>query len=87
MLQRALGDVGFDDLPGASAACSETYTLTAVQADAILRMTLGQLVNLEQEKLADEYQEAAGRRFAEYQPHPLRRQNILRHHPRRPARS
>ena len=40
---------------------SETYTLTAVQADAILRMTLGQLVNLEQEKLAGEYQRAAGR--------------------------
>ncbi len=38
-----------------SAASSETYTLTPVQADAILRMTLGQLVNLEQEKLAGEH--------------------------------
>ncbi len=34
---------------------SEFYTLTPVQADAILRMTLGQLVNLEQEKLTDEH--------------------------------
>ena len=36
---------------------ADVYTLTAVQADAILRMTLGQLVNLEQEKLAGEYDE------------------------------
>src|SRR5204863_8751516 len=35
----------------------DTYTLTAVQADAILRMTLGQLVNLEQQKLAGEHAE------------------------------
>ena len=35
----------------------ETYSLTPVQADAILRMTLGQLVNLEQEKLGGEHQE------------------------------
>jgi len=34
---------------------SEFYALTPVQADAILKMTLGQLVNLEQEKLADEH--------------------------------
>ena len=34
---------------------SEFYTLTPVQTDAILKMTLGQLVNLEQEKLADEH--------------------------------
>jgi DNA gyrase subunit A len=33
----------------------DSYALTAVQADAILKMTLGQLVNLEQEKLADEH--------------------------------
>ncbi len=32
-------------------------TLTGVQADAILRMTLGQLVNLEQEKLGGEHRE------------------------------
>ena len=31
------------------------YTLTAVQADAILKMTLGQLVNLEQERLGTEH--------------------------------
>ena len=33
----------------------ESYPLTPVQCDAILRMTLGQLVNLEQEKLAGEH--------------------------------
>ena len=38
------------------AAWRRNYSLTAVQADAILRMTLGQLVNLEQEKLGAEYQ-------------------------------
>ena len=36
---------------------AEAYSLTPVQADAILRMTLGQLVNLEQEKLVDEHRE------------------------------
>ena len=34
---------------------AEEYSLTPVQADAILKMTLGQLVNLEQEKLVDEH--------------------------------
>jgi DNA gyrase subunit A len=54
LLHRALGDEGFamlveDRGPG------EFYTLTPVQADAILHMTLGQLVNLEQQKLGDEH--------------------------------
>ncbi len=35
---------------------ASTYTLTAVQAEAILRMTLGQLVNLEQERLSTEHE-------------------------------
>ncbi len=54
MLARALGDTGFalfQDERGAA----ENYTLTPIQADAILRMALGQLVNLEQEKLGDEH--------------------------------
>ncbi|MCR4412334.1 MAG: DNA gyrase subunit A, partial [Thermoguttaceae bacterium] len=54
MLRRALGDEGFA-LFESERGAAETYTLTAVQSDAILRMTLGQLVNLEQEKLADEH--------------------------------
>lgn len=54
MLQRALGDAGFAQLQSERGA-HDAYTLTPVQADAILRMTLGQLVNLEQEKLADEH--------------------------------
>ncbi len=54
MLRRALGDEGFA-LFASERGVAETYTLTAVQSDAILRMTLGQLVNLEQEKLADEH--------------------------------
>ena len=65
---------------------AESYTLTAVQADAILRMTLGQLVNLEQEKLAGEYRQAA-RRDHRVSADPLRRQEHPRHHPRRPARA
>ena len=36
---------------------ADTYTLTSVQTDEILRMRLGQLVNLEQEKLAGEHKE------------------------------
>ena len=54
MLRRALGDEGFAVFQKERRA-EESYTLTPVQADAILRMTLGQLVNLEQEKLADEH--------------------------------
>ena len=56
MMQRALGADGFrvfQDEQGAA----DVYRLTAVQAEAILRMTLGQLVNLEQQKLADEHAE------------------------------
>jgi DNA gyrase subunit A len=53
MLERALG-TGFTDFL-AERGAHEHYTLTPVQADAILRMTLGHLVNLEQEKLGEEY--------------------------------
>jgi DNA gyrase subunit A len=55
LMRRALGDKGFASFT-AERGERESYTLTSVQADAILRMTLGQLVNLEQEKLANEYQ-------------------------------
>ncbi|MEM9353433.1 MAG: DNA gyrase subunit A [Planctomycetota bacterium] len=54
LLQRALGDVGYSQFQE-ERGVAESYSLTPVQADAILRMTLGQLVNLEQEKLADEH--------------------------------
>ena len=55
LMQRALGDVGYADFTSERGGPAAAYTLTAVQADAILRMTLGQLVNLEQEKLGEEY--------------------------------
>jgi DNA gyrase subunit A len=54
MLQRALGETGFEQFQLERGA-ADVYHLTAVQADAILRMTLSQLVNLEQEKLGDEH--------------------------------
>jgi DNA gyrase subunit A len=54
MLQRALGDEGFTVFQSERGQ-SENYTLTPIQAEAILRMTLGHLVNLEQEKLGEEY--------------------------------
>jgi DNA gyrase subunit A len=54
MLRRALGDEGFEQFQRERGVADE-YSLTPVQADAILRMTLGQLVNLEQEKLAEEH--------------------------------
>ena len=54
MLARALGEEGFAQFQQ-ERGVAEEYSLTPVQADAILRMTLGQLVNLEQEKLADEH--------------------------------
>ncbi|MEZ6101514.1 MAG: DNA gyrase subunit A [Pirellulaceae bacterium] len=54
MLQRALGERGFAQFTDERGQ-ADVYHLTAVQADAILRMTLGQLVNLEQEKLSDQH--------------------------------
>jgi DNA gyrase subunit A len=54
MLRRALGDAGFAQYQE-ERGVAEEYSLTPVQADAILKMTLGQLVNLEQEKLVDEH--------------------------------
>ena len=54
LMRRALGDDGFAQFQ-AERGVAEEYTLTPVQADAILKMTLGQLVNLEQEKLAEEH--------------------------------
>ncbi|MBX7164986.1 MAG: DNA gyrase subunit A [Pirellulales bacterium] len=65
LMRRALGEAGYAVFI-AERGERETYTLTAVQADAILRMTLGQLVNLEQEKLANEYQKLLDE-IAEYQ--------------------
>jgi DNA gyrase subunit A len=54
LMQRALGDEGFGQFQEERGVADE-YSLTPVQAEAILKMTLGQLVNLEQEKLADEH--------------------------------
>jgi DNA gyrase subunit A len=54
MMERALGEEGFKVFQD-ERGVSDTYSLTAVQADAILRMTLGQLVNLEQERLGEEH--------------------------------
>ncbi|NBT13882.1 MAG: DNA gyrase subunit A, partial [Planctomycetia bacterium] len=56
LLERALGADGFATLTEERGA-AETYGLSPVQADAILRLTLGQLVNLEQEKLSGEHRE------------------------------
>ncbi len=54
MMARALGEEGFRMFQQERGA-ADSYTLTAVQADAILKMTLGQLVNLEQERLSGEH--------------------------------
>lgn len=54
MMQRALGDSGFQQFV-TERGLADAYTLTSVQTDAILKMTLGQLVNLEQEKLAADH--------------------------------
>lgn len=56
MMERALGAEGFRVFQE-DRGKADVYQLTAVQADAILRMTLGQLVNLEQQRLSDEHAE------------------------------
>jgi len=54
MMARALGEEGFQQFQE-ERGVADVYTLTAIQADAILRMTLGHLVNLEQERLSGEH--------------------------------
>ncbi len=56
MMQRALGDRGYAEFQSERGEAA-VYTLTSIQTDAILRMTLGQLAGLEQEKLANEHAE------------------------------
>lgn len=75
MLHRALGDGGYEIFQS-ERGVQETYSLTPVQADAILRMTLGQLVNLEQEKLGGEHQELLAK-IREYNRILSDRNNIL----------
>lgn len=65
MMARALGDAGFAEFQR-ERGTADVYRLTAVQADAILRMTLGQLVNLEQENLGQEHAELLAE-MGEYQ--------------------
>ena len=54
MMKQALGEDGFSIFQQERGE-KDIYNLTAIQADAILRMTLGQLVNLEQERLSDQH--------------------------------
>lgn len=54
MMQRALGEEGFSIFQEERGE-SDVYYLTAVQVDAILKMTLGQLVNLEQDRLSGQH--------------------------------
>lgn len=54
MMQRALGENGFKEFQRDRGE-SDTYSLSSVQTDAILAMRLGQLVNLEQDKLSEEH--------------------------------
>ncbi len=75
LLRRALGEEGFGVFTE-ERGTSEFYTLTPVQADAILKMTLGQLVNLEQEKLTDEHRKLL-EEINEYRRILSDRQNIL----------
>jgi DNA gyrase subunit A len=60
LLERALGADGFAVLQE-ERGVADVYGLSPVQADAILRLTLGQLVNLEQEKLGGEHRELLGK--------------------------
>jgi len=54
MMERALGERGYKDFTRERGA-AEIYRLTSVQTDAILRLTLGQLAGLEQERLTAEH--------------------------------
>lgn len=54
MLARALGDRGYSEFTRERGEADE-YKLTSVQADAILKLALGQLANLEQKRFSDEH--------------------------------
>lgn len=54
MLARALGDRGYTEFTRERGEADE-YKLTSVQADAILKLALGQLANLEQKRFSDEH--------------------------------
>ncbi len=54
MMERALGADGYEVFKQERGE-SDVYYLTAIQADAIMKMTLGQLVNLEQERLSEQH--------------------------------
>ncbi len=54
MMERALGSDGYAVFQ-AERGVSDVYRLTGIQSDAILKMTLGQLVNLEQERLSGQH--------------------------------
>ncbi|MFN7732052.1 MAG: DNA gyrase subunit A [Pirellula sp.] len=56
MMERALGEKGYNDFQ-LERGKADVYRLTSVQTDSILKMTLGQLAGLEQEKLANEHAE------------------------------
>jgi DNA gyrase subunit A len=75
LLERVLGDEGFASVTSERGTL-ENYSLTPIQADAILRMTLGQLVNLEQERLAAEHRDLLAH-IAEYNRILSDRKNIL----------
>ena len=75
MMAEALGEVGFE-LFQQERGAADAYALTAIQADAILRMTLGQLVNLEQERLGNEHKKLL-EEIAEYLRILSDEQNIL----------
>ncbi len=56
MMARALGENGFRQFVMERGE-ADSYTLTSVQTDEILKMRLSQLVGLEQEKLSNEHKE------------------------------
>ena len=55
MLSRALGERGYGEFTRERGGEAEEYRLTSVQADAILKLALGQLANLEQKRFSDEH--------------------------------
>lgn len=54
MLARALGERGYAEFTRERGEAEE-YKLTSVQSDAILKLALGQLANLEQKRFSDEH--------------------------------
>ena len=85
VLERALGDEHFAALQR-EIGVQTSYRMTEAQADAVVRLQLGQLAALERDEILKEYNELRGKILG-YEELLAQRAEHPRRHPRRPGRA